>query len=245
MKLFNNKTTIRPLQTVVSDRSISTSSELGPSRFIKKRSPEWRLSPPPLKRQRQQPPAEDGNPSENTVPTTTTLNTTPQPSTFALIETQAITITDHSAYSAALLSPTTLNPYPAHSSRLPIQAYKSLYEPSLHSPTGAHVVIHQHDHPVAGLGHHVRPPGDPNGARQNRNATETRVHCLWNHVVETAGAETGSLLVWDTGTYAVLPRRSKHAPEVDPESESACGGRAGRGWDGAGEVGGCVCGEED
>lgn len=65
-------------------------------------------------------------------------------------------------------------------------------------------------------------PGDPNsrgrtgratGAGVLRNATETRVHCLWNHLVETAGSHTGSLLVWDTGSYEVLPpRRSKYAP---------------------------------
>lgn len=56
-------------------------------------------------------------------------------------------------------------------------------------------------------------PGDPNsrgktgrtGSGVLRNATETRVHCLWNHLVETAGRETGSLIVWDTGEYEVLP----------------------------------------
>ncbi|KAL7811890.1 hypothetical protein V8C26DRAFT_408214, partial [Trichoderma gracile] len=61
-------------------------------------------------------------------------------------------------------------------------------------------------------------PGDANSSRLSRNATETRVHCLWNHLVETASPDTGSLLIWDTGTYSVLPRRSKHAPPEDPSS---------------------------
>lgn len=73
-------------------------------------------------------------------------------------------------------------------------------------------------------------PGDPNsrgragratGAGMLRNATETRVHCLWNHLVETAGSQTGSLLVWDTGSYEVLPpRRSKYAPVDSQEGKS-------------------------
>jgi hypothetical protein len=54
-----------------------------------------------------------------------------------------------------------------------------------------------------------------------RNATETRVHCLWNHLVETASPHTGSLLVWDTGLYEVLPpRRDKHTPVDSQEGSS-------------------------
>lgn len=57
-------------------------------------------------------------------------------------------------------------------------------------------MIHQHDHPIAGPHYDLRlqfsdtssvswsvmygVPGDPNGGRRvNRNAIETRVHCLW------------------------------------------------------------------
>jgi DNA polymerase ligase (LigD)-like protein len=40
-----------------------------------------------------------------------------------------------------------------------------------------------------------------------------------NHLIETASATTGSLLIWDTGTYSVLKRRSKHDPAVDPSSQ--------------------------
>jgi hypothetical protein len=38
-------------------------------------------------------------------------------------------------------------------------------------------------------------------------AVETRVHCLWNHLIESASRESGSLLIWDTGSYEVLPRK--------------------------------------
>lgn len=57
--------------------------------------------------------------------------------------------------------------------------------------------------------------------RLNRNATETRIHSLWNHLVETASRQTGSLLIWDTGTFTVLPRRTKHSPSKDPSSPAA------------------------
>lgn len=40
-------------------------------------------------------------------------------------------------------------------------------------------------------------------------AIETRVHCLWNHLIESASMKTGSLLIWDTGTYELLPRKKE------------------------------------
>ncbi|KAF4462813.1 ABC1 domain containing [Fusarium albosuccineum] len=113
-------------------------------------------------------------------------------------------------------------------------SYASLFVNNAGSPRGAHFVIHQHDHPVAGTHYDLRLqinetssaswaimyglPGDPNSMRLNRNATETRIHCLWNHLIETASSSTGSLLIWDTGTYTILPRKSKHSPSSDPSS---------------------------
>jgi hypothetical protein len=63
------------------------------------------------------------------------------------------------------------------------------------SQRGHHFVIHQHDHPIAGTHYDLRLqinatssvswaimyglPGNPNSRKPNRNATETRVHCLW------------------------------------------------------------------
>jgi hypothetical protein len=77
---------------------------------------------------------------------------------------------------------------------LPIAEWVDLYRRNEH-PEGRHFVIHQHDHPVAGPHYDLRLqfsktssvswsimyglPGDPNSQRLNRNATETRIHCLW------------------------------------------------------------------
>lgn len=78
---------------------------------------------------------------------------------------------------------------------LPVSTYRSLYTSNAGSRYGSHFVIHQHDHPVAGTHYDLRLqcnenssvswavmyglPGDGNSVRLNRNATETRVHCLW------------------------------------------------------------------
>ncbi|ROW07721.1 hypothetical protein VMCG_03547 [Cytospora schulzeri] len=167
-----------------------------------------------------------------------------RPSESALIENNTVQIEDHLAYFSDLLTRRTLTPYPAGHPRLPIPRYQSLYTRSLGSARGAHFVVTQHDHPVAGPHYDLRLqinetsscswaimyglPGDPNsrgrsgvrnGAGVLRNATETRVHCLWNHLVETAGPQTGSLMVWDAGGYEVLPRRSKYAP-LDSSQEA-------------------------
>lgn len=78
--------------------------------------------------------------------------------------------------------------------RLPIKDWIDLYSRNRHE-NGCHFVIHQHDHPIAGPHYDLRLqfsessslswaimyglPGNPNSRRMNRNATETRVHCLW------------------------------------------------------------------
>ncbi|KAL3450083.1 DNA polymerase ligase-domain-containing protein [Aspergillus insuetus] len=119
---------------------------------------------------------------------------------------------------------------------LPLDTWSTLYTSNAH-PTGNHFVIHQHDHPIAGPHYDLRLqisasssvswaimyglPGDPNSKRANRNATETRVHCLWNHLIETASAKTGSMIIWDTGVYEVLPgRANKREPETETETDS-------------------------
>lgn len=62
-------------------------------------------------------------------------------------------------------------------------------------------------------------PGNPNSLRPNRMAIETRVHNLWNNLIESASHATGSLLIWDTGEYEVLPyRESAREPVTDDES---------------------------
>ncbi|KAM6476267.1 DNA polymerase ligase-domain-containing protein [Trichoderma sp. SZMC 28011] len=165
----------------------------------------------------------------------------PTAGTTAEIESGAVEIPDHLARFSSTLS-SHLRPTSADIPRLSIPSYSHLYQSCQGSPRGAHFVVHQHDHPVAGPHYDLRLqinetssvswaimyglPGDANSSRQSRNATETRIHCLWakctqNHLVETASPETGSLLIWDTGTYSILPRPSKHAPTLDPSSPPA------------------------
>ncbi|KAI1771767.1 DNA polymerase ligase-domain-containing protein [Hypoxylon cercidicola] len=144
-------------------------------------------------------------------------------------------IEDHLDYFAELLTKTALSPFPLGTPRLSIEGYRKLYKTNSDNPRGAHFIIHQHDHPIAGTHYDLRlqinetssaswaimygPPGDPNSQRLNRNATETRIHCLWNHLIETASPSTGSLLIWDTGTYTILSGRES-SKEGDSTSQS-------------------------
>ncbi|KPI39590.1 uncharacterized protein AB675_3439 [Cyphellophora attinorum] len=160
-----------------------------------------------------------------------------QPST-AQVEAGIERVDDHVAFFSKKLSAFTL---PLSSlPRLAHVDWLDLYDRNL-SSSGHHFVIHQHDHPVAGTHYDLRLqinatssisfaimyglPGDPNSKRLNRNATETRVHCLWNHLIETASPQTGTMLIWDTGEYEVLQRvqaigngHSDTETESDPES---------------------------
>ncbi|PGH14093.1 hypothetical protein AJ80_06098 [Polytolypa hystricis UAMH7299] len=104
--------------------------------------------------------------------------------------------------------------------RLAHQDWANLYDRHQH-PQGHHFVIHQHDHPRAGPHYDLRLqfsessslsfaimyglPGDSNSRKRNRNAIETRVHNLWNHMIESASLASGSMIIWDTGEYTVLP----------------------------------------
>ncbi|TLD35892.1 hypothetical protein E2P81_ATG02195 [Venturia nashicola] len=122
---------------------------------------------------------------------------------------------------------------PSNHPLLPISDFATLYERNQHAH-GHHFVIHQHNHPVAGLHYDLRLqfsdtstisfaipyglPGNPKSRRQGRLAIETRVHNLWNNLIESASHATGSLLIWDTGEYEVLPRKLANAgPETDDE----------------------------
>lgn len=43
-----------------------------------------------------------------------------------------------------------------------------------------------------------------------------------NHLIETASPTTGSMLIWDTGVYEVLPYEAQTFPETDDsQSESS------------------------
>ncbi|KAI1076166.1 DNA polymerase ligase-domain-containing protein [Whalleya microplaca] len=208
------------------------SPELISNPFIKKRNLEWSLefsSSTPKSGERSSSSSEPGSPAPQAAEEEEDIPTT------AAVEAGKAGIDDHLSYFSARLAHATLSPFPVAAPRLSIEGYRQLYAANAGSPRGAHFVVHQHDHPVAGAHYDLRLqingtssaswaimyglPGDPNGKRLNRNATETRVHCLWNHLIETASPSTGSLLIWDTGTYTVLPPQSQ--THQDPGSQSS------------------------
>lgn len=176
-----------------------------PNPFIKRRNREWALEPP---ESRGHIPsvhwsnAQDDDTSSSTpssdfdlvVKEAKEVQQQPPPApSSAAVEAGRESVTDHAAHFSALLA--------AHALELecppllPVESYRALYEANFGSPRGAHFVIHQHDHPVAGTHYDLRLqinptssaswaimyglPGDPNSVRLMRNATETRVHCLW------------------------------------------------------------------
>ncbi|KAG8625441.1 hypothetical protein KVT40_007192 [Elsinoe batatas] len=117
---------------------------------------------------------------------------------------------------------------------LPLQTYRELYVRN-QTDRGCHFVIQQHDHPVSGVHYDLRlqfsktsslsfsvpygVPGHQNSIRPNRMAIETRVHNVWNNLIESASHATGSLLIWDTGEYEVRPRPSKTRKTKDTDDE--------------------------
>ncbi|CRG91116.1 hypothetical protein PISL3812_08164 [Talaromyces islandicus] len=140
---------------------------------------------------------------------------------LAVVEAGKVEVDDHvKLFSTRLAQASRPKPPLGTYPRLSIEDWVDLYSRNQNAH-GHHFVIHQHDHPVAGPHYDLRLqfsessslswaimyglPGDPNSRRINRNATETRVHCLWNHLIETGSAKTGSMIIWDTGEYEILP----------------------------------------
>ncbi|KAI0203706.1 DNA polymerase ligase-domain-containing protein [Astrocystis sublimbata] len=207
---------------------------LVPNPFIKKRNLEWSIDITGLPYDAASSDSSDGEKAPS-------LHENEQPPATAAIGAGKASIEHHLDYFSALLAKTTLSPFPSGSPHLSVEDYRTLYETNAGNPRGAHFIIHQHDHPIAGTHYDLRLqinetssaswaimyglPGDPNSFRLNRNATETRIHCLWNHLIETASHATGSLLIWDTGTYTILPyeRKGPHdnsQSSTDDDSDS-------------------------
>lgn len=141
--------------------------------------------------------------------------------TLAAVEAGRAKLDDHLAYFRHHLAKASRQTA-SDVARLAIEDFAALYEKNLHQ-NGNHFVIHQHNHPKAGVHYDLRLqfsetssmsfavpkglPGNPNSMSIGRMAIETRVHNYWNHLIESASSRTGSLLIWDTGTYKVLPRK--------------------------------------
>jgi hypothetical protein len=156
-----------------------------------------------------------------------------EPST-ADVEAGLQDVDDHVAFFSAKLASFT-NPDIKQSPIISHRDWLSLYHRNC-TPEGHHFVVHQHDHPVAGTHYDLRLqinatssisfavmyglPGDPNSKRLNRNATETRVHCLWNHLIETASPQTGTMLIWDTGDYEILEKHTSQSQDPQTDSDS-------------------------
>ncbi|OTA86018.1 hypothetical protein M434DRAFT_400040 [Hypoxylon sp. CO27-5] len=204
------------------------SPELVGNPFIKKRNLEWNLELASSTRDSDESSSSEAPPNQNPE----TIEERPRAQS---VEAGKAKIEDHLGYFGGLLTKATLSPFPPGMPRLSIERYRKLYETNSGTPRGAHFIIHQHDHPIAGTHYDLRLkinetssaswaimyglPGDPNSQRLNRNATETRIHCLWNHLIETASDSTGSLLIWDTGTYTILPaREGKKRANSDSQS---------------------------
>ncbi|RYC58687.1 hypothetical protein CHU98_g7521 [Xylaria longipes] len=197
------------------------SPELVPNPFIKKRNLQWSIDITGLPHDAASSGSSDGNEK--------LLHQNEQLPTTSAIEAGKASIEDHLDYFSALLAKTALSPFPSGTPHLSVKGYRNLYEANAGSSQGAHFIIHQHDHPIAGTHYDLRlqinetssaswaimygPPGDPNSFRLNRNATETRIHCLW-----APSHATGSLLIWDTGTYTVLPTERKSSQDDSQSS---------------------------
>ncbi|KAH8703283.1 DNA polymerase ligase-domain-containing protein [Talaromyces proteolyticus] len=157
---------------------------------------------------------------------------------LAAVEAGQVKVDDHvKLFSTRLAQASRPEPALGQIPRLSIDHWIDLYLRNQHAD-GHHFVIHQHDHPIAGPHYDLRLqfsessslswaimyglPGDPNSQRINRNATETRVHCVWNHLIETGSVHTGSMIIWDTGEYEILPYYpDQRLPETDDSSSDA------------------------
>lgn len=184
------------------------------------------ISPPPTKKRAH----EESDKSSNGKQNGKTVTATP-----AAIEAGKARIRNHLQHFCSHLGALVIvrHSEPSNHPLLPISDFATLYERNQHAH-GHHYVIHQHNHPAAGLHYDLRLqfsdtstisfaipyglPGNPNSRRQGRLAIETIVHNLWNNLIESASHATGSLLIWDTGEYEVLPRKVPNAgPETDEE----------------------------
>ena len=194
------------------------------------------ISPPrPLKRRRR---------STTSSPVLTSSSIPDIAPTLAAVEAGKAKVDDHLSYFKSHLAKS-YRPTPADVPRLSISDFATLYRSNEHEH-GKHFVIHQHNHPRAGVHYDLRLqfsktssmsfavpkglPGNPNSKSIRRMAVETRVHNYWNHLIESASSKTGSLLIWDTGTYEVLPRkkdgrswRGMPSPQTTDDEETGSG----------------------
>lgn len=75
----------------------------------------------------------------------------------AAVEAGEARVDDHLDYFSQILTKATLAPFPPDNApHLAVARYRELYSASFGSSRGAHFVVHQHDHPVAGTHYDLR-----------------------------------------------------------------------------------------
>ncbi|KAK7178923.1 hypothetical protein DPSP01_010371 [Paraphaeosphaeria sporulosa] len=157
---------------------------------------------------------------------------TPPEHTLAAVEAGRVRIEGHLEYFKERLSKV-CRPVEEGVPNISIEDWARLYK-GCEYECGNHFVVHQHNHPVSGVHYDLRLqfsetssmsfavpkglPGNPNSKSLGRMAIETRVHNLWNHLIESASTRTGSLLIWDTGKYTVLPRKKSSNRPPSPQT---------------------------
>ncbi|KEF53822.1 uncharacterized protein A1O9_10223 [Exophiala aquamarina CBS 119918] len=202
--------------------------------FVKRRNKSWELTAPDSLNRGVSPPPR-ARPKHRIDTTASPRRFVPTKSATAAVEAGEVEVEDPVSFFSTKLLNARL-PDSVNRPRLAHQAWLDLYQRNLND-RGHHFVIHQHDHPIAGTHYDLRLqcnasssisfaimyglPGDPNSVRQNRNATETRVHNVWNHLIETASSDTGTMLLWDTGEFFVLPYRSSRSSSSNTLMDSS------------------------
>ncbi|RYP66668.1 hypothetical protein DL771_007667 [Monosporascus sp. 5C6A] len=175
------------------------SPELVPSPFIKKRNLEWSIELPAPATRASSEATSNSSSDDQQGPADSRAEEEENPSAAA-VEAGEGHVDDHLGYFSRILTKATLSPFPPGVPHLSVERYQKLYTASFGSPRGAHFVVHQHDHPIAGTHYDLR--------------------LQINETSSTSWA-ISSLLIWDTGTYTVLPQQDKQAPAVDPDSQSS------------------------
>ncbi|RYP28699.1 hypothetical protein DL767_007096 [Monosporascus sp. MG133] len=173
------------------------SPELVPSPFIKKRNLEWSIELPAAATRASSEATSSSSSDDQHGAADSRAEEEERPSAAA-VEAGEGHVDDHLGYFSRILTKATLSPFPSGIPHLSVERYQKLYTANFGSPRGAHFVVHQHDHPIAGTHYDLR--------------------LQINETSSTSWA-ISSLLIWDTGTYTVLPEQGKQAPAVDPDSQ--------------------------
>ncbi|EEP77884.1 predicted protein [Uncinocarpus reesii 1704] len=164
--------------------------------FIKPQNREWSIAAPaslnapvspPRKRRRHSSPA-----SAQAEPRS--LPTAASSPLLAAIEAGEARIDDHLQVFSSRLRAATRDRVPLVP-RLRHSEWIELYQRNQH-PHGRHFVIHQHDHPVAGPHYDLR---------LQFSETSSLSFAIMYGLPESASASSGSMIIWDTGEYSILP----------------------------------------